>query len=87
MGISCRNDRAEHITTAALDVATAEIKHRPEWFTEAEENLLNLIEECNKAFKNYMKHPTEENHQSLKQARHILLKQKQKQCSNGILNM
>ena len=63
----------DHITTAARDVAASEVKSRPDWFTEAEEDLLNLIEKRNDAFKKYMKHPTEENHQLLKQTRHALL--------------
>ena len=42
----------EHITAAALDVAASEVKSRPDWFTEAEEELLNLIEKRNDAFKN-----------------------------------
>jgi len=68
----------DHITAAAFEVATTETKHRADWFTEAEETLLNYIEKRNDAFKNYLKHPTEDNHISLKQARHTLLREKRK---------
>jgi hypothetical protein len=68
----------EHITTAALEVAPAQQRHRPDWFTDAEETLMKCIEARNEAFKKRMKHPTEENHQTLKQARHNLLQEKRR---------
>ena len=72
------DDFEEHIKSAALEVAPAEVRHRPDWFTEAEEILMNCIDTRNQAFKKHMKHPSTENHQALKQARHALLREKRK---------
>ncbi len=47
-------------------------------FTEAEHTVINLIDNRNWAFKTYVKQPSEENHQKLKEARHQLLKEKRK---------
>ena len=66
----------EHIKSAALEVAPAEVRHHPDWFTEAEEILMNCID--TRAFKKHMKHTSTENHQALKQARHALLCEKRK---------
>jgi hypothetical protein len=72
------NDFEEHITSAAVDVAPAKIRQRPDWFTEAEELLMQCIDARNQAFKNHLKHPSTENHQALKEARHTLLREKRK---------
>ena len=71
------DDFEEHIRSVALDVATAKIRHRPDWF-KAEEILMQCIDVRNQAFKNHMKHPSAENHQALKNARHRLLRKKRK---------
>jgi hypothetical protein len=53
-------------------------KKRPDWFMEDENNLINLIESRNIAYKNFMKTPSDENQQKLKESRCILLKSKRK---------
>jgi hypothetical protein len=68
----------KHIENNALEVAPVERKNRPDWFTEDETNLLNLIESRNIAYKNFMKCPSKENQQKLKESRHVLLKRKRK---------
>jgi len=72
------DDFEEHVKSAALEVAPAEVRHRPDWFTEVEEILMKCIDSRNQAFKAHMKHPSTENLQALKQARHTLLCQKRR---------
>ena len=67
-----------HIAEAAFEVAAAETKTRPDWFTEAEQVLIDAIEKRNIAFKNHLKHPSELNKQTLREARHHLLREKRK---------
>ena len=45
-----------HIAETALDVAASETRNRPEWFTEAEQTLINAIQARNDAFKNFPRH-------------------------------
>jgi len=72
------DDFEEHVKSAALEVAPAEVRHRPDWFTEVEEILMKFIDSRNQAFKANMKHPSTENLQALKQARHTLLREKRR---------
>ena len=72
------DDFKEHFKSAALEVAPAEVRHRPDWFTEAEEILMKCIDSRNQAFKAHMKHPSTENLQALNQARHTLLCEKRR---------
>jgi hypothetical protein len=68
----------EHIVKKANEIASTEKKNRPDWFSEAEEVLIELISKRNLAFKNFVKRPSEENGQKLKEARHQLLREKRR---------
>jgi hypothetical protein len=68
----------KHIVNNAREIAPKEKKERLDWFTEDENNLINLIESRNIAYKNFMKTPNDENQQKLKESRHTLLKSKRK---------
>ncbi len=68
----------EHIVQCAKEVASIQEKSRPDWFSQAEETLVNLIERRNGAFKSFMKNPSTENQQILKTTRRELLKEKRR---------
>jgi hypothetical protein len=68
----------KHIIKNALEVAPKEERNRPDWFTEDEENLIDLIEARNLAYKKFMKHPNDGNQQKLKDSRRNLLRSKRK---------
>ena len=72
------NEFEDFIVQTAEDVASTERRFRPDWFTEAETTLLELISKRNEAFKNYVKRPINENLLILKEARHNLLREKRK---------
>ena len=55
------DDFESHIVQSAVDVASKETKRRPDWFTEAKQLPLDLIQQRNEAFKMCMKSPSEEN--------------------------
>mmetsp|Transcript_1493 Transcript_1493/g.2313 ORF Transcript_1493/g.2313 Transcript_1493/m.2313 type:complete len:881 (+) Transcript_1493:452-3094(+) len=65
-----------HIVQTAVDVAAKKKKKRPDWFSESEQTLVDLIEKRNKAFKLCMKQPSSENQNHLKETRKELLRQK-----------
>jgi hypothetical protein len=67
-----------HIVETAKEVASTETKKRPDWFTDMEPLLTNLINERNQAYKSFLKHPSEVNHQMLKDARKLLLREKRR---------
>ena len=66
------DDFESHIVQAAANVASTETKRRPDWFTEAEQLLLKLIQQRNNAFKICMKNLSKENQAKLKIGRHNL---------------
>jgi hypothetical protein len=72
------DDLEAHIVKKANEEASTETKKRPDWFSEAEEVLIELISKRNLAFKNFIKQPSEENGQKLKEARHQLLREKRR---------
>mgnify|MGYP000952593148 CR=1 FL=1 len=47
-----------HIAETAFDVAASETRKRPDWFTEAEQTLIDAIQTRNDAFKKLLKHPS-----------------------------
>ena len=62
-------DFEKHIVQSATEVATTETKRRADWFTEAEQLLLDLISKRNEAFKLAMKKTSQENQQKPKETR------------------
>ncbi len=72
------NEFEDFIIQTAEDVASTERRFRPDWFTEAETILMELISKRNEAFKNYVKRPINENLLILKEACHNLLREKRK---------
>ena len=67
---------------AATDIAKLK-QSRPDWFTEAEQLLLDLIQQRNNAFKLCMKQPYEENQKKLKETRHNSSMKNAKPNDNG----
>ncbi len=63
----------KHIMSAAMELALSDNRKWPDWFSEAEDLLLDLIDNRNTAYKVLMKNPSETNHQKLKTARKYLL--------------
>jgi hypothetical protein len=55
----------KHIVKVAKELAQSDNRKRPDWFSEAEALLIDLINNKNCAYKN----PSESNHQRLKAAR------------------
>jgi alpha-galactosidase/6-phospho-beta-glucosidase family protein len=72
------NEFEAHVVEKAGEVAADEQRVRPDWFTEAEHLLVDLIDKRNEAYKNFMKRPSEENHIKLREVRHNLLREKRK---------
>jgi hypothetical protein len=52
------------------------MQNRPDWFSQVEQSLINLIDERNEAFKKFMKNLSDENHQVLKTVHYNLLREK-----------
>jgi hypothetical protein len=63
------DDLEKHTVKKANEVASTEVRKRLDWFSEAEETLIDLTEKRNLAFKEYVKQPSEENHQRLTEMR------------------
>ena len=76
------NNFEQYIVDTATELAEKEIRKRPDWFTESQDILLELINERNIAFKNKLKRPSEENTMKLREARHQLLREKRKAKRN-----
>ena len=72
------NNFEQYIVDTATELVEKEIRKRPDWFTESQDILLELINERNIAFKNRLKCPFEENSNKLREARHQLLREKRK---------
>jgi hypothetical protein len=72
------NKFEESVVDTATELAEREIKKRPDWFTESEDLLIELIGIRNNAFKKCLKSPSEENTMKLREARHHLLREKRK---------
>jgi hypothetical protein len=67
-----------HIVKEANEKAKVKVRKRPDWFSEVEQELTDLIKERNQAFKAFVKQPSEENHRKLKDTRRWLQKEKRK---------
>jgi len=72
------NNLERHIVKCVNKVASTETKNRPDWFSEAEPVLVDLIGRRNQAFKQCVKQLLEENQTKLKEARHQLLREKRR---------
>jgi hypothetical protein len=71
-----------HIVDAAKEVAEKEITSKPNWFTAANDSLMNLIHSRNEALKNFMEKGTSETQEILREARRNLLREKRRaKCS------
>jgi hypothetical protein len=66
------------VVKSASEVAEYGITRKPDWFTESESLLLELIEKRKSTLKNYMKHGSTETNEILKQPRHNLKNEKKK---------
>ncbi len=76
------NEIEKHIVDNALEVAPKEEKQRPNWFTEDESNLINLIKARNIAFEDFKNNPNDDSQHKLKEVRHDLLRSKENGNSN-----
>ena len=72
------NKFEEYVVETATELAEREIKKRPDWFSESEDLLIELIGIRNNAFKKCLKCPSEENTKKLRDARHHLLREKRR---------
>ncbi len=64
------DDLRAHIIKKANEKANIEVRTRPDWFSEAEQELIDLINEKSQVFKAFVKQPSEENQKKLKGTRH-----------------
>jgi hypothetical protein len=67
-----------HIVKKVNEVANTEVKMRPDWFSESEYVLINLINKRNQVFKMFIKQLSEPKHQIPREARHQKLREKRK---------